>query len=239
MTTTELPYIGTELDLFSNANNWKSYFARHLKPFVSGYVAEVGAGIGGTTALLCSGDETSWTCLEPDPSLCQEITDKIADEELPANVTAEVATLADLAPARTFDSIMYIDVLEHIEDDLGEANRAADRLNPGGYLIVLSPAHQWLFTPFDEAIGHYRRYNKSSIKALKPAGVALHKCFYLDSVGLLASLGNKLLLRQSSPTLSQIKFWDNMMVPVSGVADPLTRHMFGKTIVAVWQKPTA
>lgn len=236
MTATELTYIGNELDLFSNAHNWKSYFARHLGSFVAGDVAEVGAGLGGTTSLLCTGNESSWSCLEPDPSLCTEISNKISRGELPSNVSAKVATLEDIDRSQKFDTIMYIDVLEHIEDDVSEANLAAEHLRPGGSLIVLSPAHQWLFTPFDEAIGHFRRYNKTTISALNPAGVELHKCFYLDTIGLLASLGNKLLLRQSSPTASQIKVWDNMMVPVSKLVDPITGHKFGKTIVAIWQK---
>ena len=63
-------YIGDELELFEIATTWKAYFARHLAPFISGDVAEVGAGLGGTTRLLCTGCETTWTALEPDADLC-------------------------------------------------------------------------------------------------------------------------------------------------------------------------
>ena len=58
------------------------------------------------------------------------------------------------APAdERFDTILYIDVLEHIDDDLGELARSATHLRPGGHLIVLAPAHQALYSPFDKAIG--------------------------------------------------------------------------------------
>ncbi len=239
MTSAELPYIGNELDLFSHARNWKAYFASHLKPFISGDVAEVGAGLGGTTATLCTGTESSWTCLEPDPVLCAEIVSKCRSGALQANVVAHVATLASFDPAARFDTVLYIDVLEHIEHDREEANRAAMRLKPGGNLVVLAPAHQSLFTSFDEAIGHFRRYDKSSLTSLEPEGLQLRTCFYLDSVGLFASVANKLLLRQSSPTIAQIKIWDNLMIPVSRLSDQLTGRMFGKTVIAVWQRPAA
>ncbi len=231
-----LDYIGDELELFEHAHNWKDYFANKLQTFISGDVAEVGAGLGGTTAILCAGTEDSWTCLEPDSELCKDIVSKVAAGTLPGNVEPVVATLENFDPEAKFDTIMYIDVLEHIEGDKAEADLAASRLKPGGRLIVLAPAHQSLYTPFDKAIGHYRRYSKASLKALNPAGLELETSFYLDSVGLLASLANKLFLQQSSPRLSQIKFWDNVIIPVSKVLDPLLMRSLGKTVIAVWKK---
>lgn len=58
-------------------------------------------------------------------------------------------------------------MLEHIEADAAEMNKAAALLNPGGHIIVLSPAFQFLYNPFDKAIGHYRRYNKRMLKKLQ------------------------------------------------------------------------
>ena len=230
-------YIGDELELFEIATTWKAYFARHLAPFISGDVAEVGAGLGGTTRLLCTGSETSWTALEPDADLCSDISRKLAAGALPKTVTPIVATLADLEPEVLFDTILYIDVLEHIEQDKAEVERAAAHLKPGGHLIVLAPAHQSLYTPFDKAIGHFRRYTKSSLLALEPSGLQVHKAFYLDSVGMLASLANKLLLKQAQPKRSQIRFWDRVLVPASKLFDVLTVKALGKTVIAIWQKP--
>lgn len=237
MSADEIPYIGNELDLFSHAKNWKSYFARNIQPHIRGDVAEVGAGLGGTTATLCTGKEASWVCLEPDPDLCGEIQQKCKSGVLPDNVEPHVATLESFDQNRLFDSILYIDVLEHIEQDQDEANRAAGRLREDGKLIVLAPAHQSLFTPFDASIGHYRRYDRSSLTALAPAGLELEACYYLDSIGLCASLANKLFLHQSTPKISQIKFWDNFMVPMSRLTDAVSARRLGKTVIAIWRKP--
>jgi SAM-dependent methyltransferase len=145
-------------------------------------------------------------------------------------------TLAEMEKGEKFDSIIYIDVLEHIEHDAEEVQAAARHLKDDGHLIVLSPAHQFLYTPFDKAIGHYRRYNKKTLSALIPAELETVRLIYLDSIGAFASLANKLALQQSMPTLKQILLWDKKLVPTSTFFDPLIRYYVGKTIVGIWRK---
>ena len=74
------------------------------------------------------------------------------------------------------------------------------------------------------------------LKALTPPSLRVARAFYLDSVGLLASTANRVLLKQSMPKASQLRVWDNLMVPCSRVIDPLTAHCFGKSVICVWQK---
>ena len=59
---------------------------------------------------------------------------------------------------------------------------------------------------------------------------------YLDSIGMLASLGNRLILKSSMPTRRQIALWDRLMVPISRLADPLLGHRLGKSVLGVWQR---
>ena len=126
-------YEGSELGHFAAASCWKRYFGSFLKPHLSGDVLEVGAGLGGTIPYLCTGNETSWTCLEPDPQLAAQIEASAHKANVPLTPRVIVGTLADCDPqAERFDSILYIDVLEHIEDDATELNRAAELLKPGG-----------------------------------------------------------------------------------------------------------
>jgi SAM-dependent methyltransferase len=229
-------YIGTELELFSEARNWKAYFARKIRPFLGRDVLEVGAGIGGTTAVVARDHIGCWTCLEPDPVLAARIEGVVARVSSGASFETKAGTLNDLPLGRRFDSILYMDVLEHIEDDAGEAKRAAARLNPGGNLIVLAPAHQWLYSPFDKAVGHYRRYDKASLKAAVTVDLELVQLCYLDAVGLIASTGNRFVSKQSSPTAGQVQLWDSWMVPVSRVLDPLIGHALGKSVLGVWRR---
>jgi SAM-dependent methyltransferase len=228
----EFTYIGSELSIFEKARNWKAYFTATLAPYIHGDVLEVGAGIGANTGVFARLTFRHWTCLEPDRTLLDQF-----ESSLPAGHGYELiaGAVQDLPAGRTFDSILYIDVLEHIEDDRAEMQRAARRLRPGGTLIVLSPAHQWLFTPFDEAIGHYRRYSRRSLAAVGPEGLRLERLIYLDSAGMLASLGNRLLLKSRMPTAAQIRTWDSLLVPVSRLLDPVLLRRVGKSVVAVWR----
>lgn len=232
-------YIGDELELFREATNWKAYLSASIKPYISGArVVEVGAGIGETTRYLCDGSQKEWMCLEPDRALADTISNRIANNDLPVCCRAKAGRLADL-DEEAFDTVLYIDVLEHIEDDVGEVNEVLRLLRPGGNLIILAPAHQWLFSEFDMSIGHFRRYNKSTLLAtigdrLQP--VRLH---YLDSAGVALSIANRLFLKQSLPTKKQVAFWDKFIVPISRVTDRLTAYHFGKSLLAVFSKNTS
>jgi hypothetical protein len=115
-------------------------------------------------------------------------------------------------------------------------DQQAMHLRPGGHLIVLAPAHGWLFSRFDRSIGHFRRYSARQLGELTPAGLGLVRSHYLDSVGLLASAANRLALRQSLPTARQIRFWDRVLVPLSRVIDPITWHRVGKSVLCVWTR---
>lgn len=232
----EIPYIGNELELFERATVWKTYYGHFLAPFLKGKVLEVGAGIGGTTHELCNGTQEEWLCLEPDPDLYTKLESKIKDRQLPSCCTSVKGTTGDLPPGKKFNAIMYIDVIEHIEKDAEELSRAKALLAEGGYLIVLVPAHQYLYNEFDKAIGHYRRYNKKMLINAAPGGLQLVRIMYLDSCGLLASLMNKYFLKQDYPTLKQINFWNRFMVPVSKITDFILNYNLGKTVVAIWQK---
>jgi SAM-dependent methyltransferase len=232
----EYEYVGDELDLFARAVNWKRYFASRLAPFIRGDVLEVGAGIGETTRYLCDGRQSSWVCLEPDGELALRLTGSLDARPLAPPPSVRVGTVADVEPSAGFDTILYIDVLEHIEDDHREMRRASALLKPGGAVIVLSPACPRLYSEFDRALGHYRRYTKGSLAAVMPPVLRRRSVFYLDSVGFLASAANRVLLRQSLPTAGQVGVWDRLMVPASRVLDVALGRYFGRSVVAVCER---
>ncbi len=229
-------YVGQELDTFAHARNWKKYWSGQIEPHLAGDILEAGAGFGANTEFLMSSRIASWVGLEPDPELAGRMRALFAARPEFAKCTAEVGTTGTIDGSRKFDAVLYIDVLEHIEDDSGELGRAAGLLRKGGKIIVLAPAHQWLYTPFDKAIGHFRRYDKASLAACKPRACVLRRIAYLDAAGVLASTGNRLFLKQADPTLQQILFWDRVLVPVSRLLDPLTFHCIGKSVLAVWER---
>jgi SAM-dependent methyltransferase len=232
----DFAYVGGELGLFAHATNWKRYWSGKFRTYLSGSVLEVGAGIGTNTVLLRDATPGEWTCLEPDRKLVEELKSVLAKNQLDRRCRVLEGTTSDLPPTERFDTIIYVDVLEHIPDDRAELARAAEHLRPRGRVVVLSPAHQWLFSEFDRSIGHCRRYGKRTLLSATPPTLRPIKCFYLDSCGLFASLANRMFLHQSLPTLKQILLWDRKIVPVSRIIDPLTFFRAGKSIVGVWER---
>jgi len=226
----EFKYVGSELELFSAVHNWKSYWSTQIAPFIRGDVLEVGAGIGANTSYLSRGHEHRWVCVEPDPQLAEQLSANVGQ-----NCEVACGTVQTLQ-GQKFDTVLYIDVLEHIEDDRKELEAAATILGTGGHVVVLAPAHQRLYTPFDKAIGHFRRYDRATLRRLSPDGLELRRMCYLDSAGLLLSGANRLFLRQSMPTKEQLRVWDSYVIPVSKVLDRCFCGRLGKSIIAVWRK---
>jgi len=101
---------------------------------------------------------------------------------------------------------------------------------------VLSPAFNFLYSPFDRSIGHYRRYDKKMFQGLTPQGCKLEKMIFLDSVGIATSLVNRLILSQAMPTVNQILFWDRRIIPVTKWFDRLIGYRFGRSLLGIWKK---
>src|SRR5687767_7204706 len=120
----EYTYPGAELIFFLYADRWKKYFSRQVKPYIKGTVLEVGVGIGGNTAFLHDSSASAWLMLEPDKNMAANLEEFVQQKKYPSNCRLKKGTIADLD--QYFDTIIYIDVLEHIEADAAEVQKAAE-----------------------------------------------------------------------------------------------------------------
>ena len=230
----EFRYVGSELDSFKLAVNWRRYWQRFVSPFVRGKVLEVGAGLGTVTKDLCT-PANEWYALEPDRQMSSILAENLNVDQRSV-VTLLNGRTDSLGQEVTFDTILYIDVLEHIEDDVTEVERAFSLLKSGGHMVVLSPAHQDCFSVFDSAVGHFRRYDRQSIELVRPGEALEVDVRYLDSVGLFLLKLNRWLKLTNSPSSSTIFIWDRILVPISRVLDTLSGYRLGKSILVIWKK---
>lgn len=236
MQNNHIEYLGGELALFKNATNWKKYFSNKLHPYIKGNVLEVGAGTGINTPFLIPNANVieSWFCLEPDLNMSSQIDDNVSKLGI-NNIKVFSGTIEEIKD-QSFDTIIYIDVIEHIQDSQKEIRLAKDRLNSNGHLIILVPAYGFLFSEFDEKIGHYRRYNKELLNYEINGNLHEVQLYYLDSLGFFASSANKLLLKKTLPTNKDIWFWDKIMIPCSKFLDRLFFRSFGKSLIGIYKK---
>ena len=176
---------------------YNRYLWERVKPFVGHRVLEVGAGTGNMTRHMAQRERVFATELNPrylrilDNTFRNDPHVRIGSWDLSAPPPADL-------PA-DFDTIVCLNVLEHIEDDTSALRRLRERLVPGGRLVLIVPALRRLYGEIDRAIGHYRRYEPEEILAkLQAAGfeVEHHACF--NTIGVPGWYLNSCLLKRRS-----------------------------------------
>jgi SAM-dependent methyltransferase len=139
---------------------WLRYdVVRRMLPASEGRLLEVGAGLGSMGALLA--DRFEYVGLEPDPTSFATASERVGTRGRVLNCAVE-----QLAPSERFDVLCAFEVLEHLEDDFGALSRWLDHVRPGGWVLVSVPLGRHRFGPQDEWVGHYRRCDKTDLKAL-------------------------------------------------------------------------
>jgi hypothetical protein len=135
-----------------------------------------------------------------------------------------------------FDSVVYINVLEHIQDDRTELAHALEILNPQGHLLLFVPALAWLYSDFDKQIGHFRRYTKKDLSSLvRNIGFTLVKAQYFDLAGIIPWYINFVLLRHSIGSAS-VSLYDKLMVPTMRLIESVVPLPIGKNVLLIGKK---
>jgi hypothetical protein len=225
-------YIGNELELFENAPNWKSYLFTEIEKYVGrrNFSIEVGCGIGANSSYIAR-FSNKYIGIEPDALLCKKAILRYPEFDFINGFFSEAKIKSDVMP----DLVLLIDVLEHIEDDHLEITKIWESLELGATLVILVPAHQFLFSKFDASVGHYRRYSKKSLTKVMSSHNAALKIIELDSIGFILSLASKILNPNGVMTLKKVKLW-NLLVPISKKIDSLLRFKIGKSILLIAYK---
>ena len=225
-----MKYPGAELDSFDKASIWRKYIFWNIKNYIKGFTLEVGAGIGSFTSNYKS-LASNITLSEIDTDNLDFVKEKFKTENF--NFTSDYTKNIN----KNFDTIMYLNVLEHIKEDDKEILDAFEKLNPNGYLIILVPAHNKLYSKFDKAIGHYRRYDISFFKNIKLQKSKLVKLCFLDSAGYFLYYLNKIFFKEEVyPSKIKILIWDKIFTPFTFFLDKILMNKVGKNILYVIQK---
>lgn len=219
-------YDGWELKYFDKASNFRKYQFDLVKKFIKGKVAEVGPGNG--------------VFLKYYLPLANEIELFEPSENFLINLNkfknSKVKIINDYFKENKnyYDTILYLDVLEHIEDDQKEIHIAYESLKVGGALIINVPAFQHLYSKFDEDIDHYRRYSKNTLKFLtNKINFTKTNLIYYDSIGYFLSIASKLFIKNYLNNFDKkIRIWDRLM-PYSKLLDLLILNQLGKSLIMV------
>jgi len=226
-------YMGQDLDVVSIAENYNKWILDCFHPYVSGNVIEVGAGHGTMSRLiakLCA----NFIAVEPDENNCRVIFHKLKDY-----YRAETfhGFLSDFPKNKQeINKIIYINVLEHIEDEVAELTIAKQLLSANnGHLLIFVPALQTLYGTVDRQVGHYRRYSKKYLVDLleNKLDMKIIKIKYFDIVGVIPWYILSCVFKLTGQNPTTVKIYDKLIVPIMS---KLERHLpvpIGKNIYTI------
>jgi 2-polyprenyl-3-methyl-5-hydroxy-6-metoxy-1,4-benzoquinol methylase len=203
------------------------YMYRTIAPFLGRRVLEVGAGIGNLTIHLARGREVVAT--ELDAGYVETLRHRFRDR-----VSVDVERWDVCEPfSRTsakFDSVVCLNVLEHIDDEGAALARVREVLRPDGALVLLVPAHPALFSSLDEAVGHRRRYARHDLETtLARAGYDIDRLFAFNFWGLFGWWLNGVVLRRRRLPGEQLSLFGRLSGPLT-----LVERLLGPPVGLSW-----
>jgi SAM-dependent methyltransferase len=222
------------LENLDGAENYAKWIFGLVAPYVGGEVLEVGAGHGTFTERLAQPADRLVAC-ELSERCTSVLIDRFAGNSAIEVVHGDVTSAAASGP---FDTVVLINVLEHIERDDETLREIRGLLNPGGRLVLWVPAFPMLYSDFDRRIGHYRRYRRSALQAqLLQAGFDVSDIRYVNAVGALAWLVVARYLGRTPTTGAPVRLFDRYLVPVLRALERRIRVPFGQSVFAVAARP--
>ncbi|MFH0948005.1 MAG: class I SAM-dependent methyltransferase [Elusimicrobiota bacterium] len=221
------------LKAFALTQNYNKWIYEIFKPYIGKNVVEVGCGIGNLTQYFLKScdkligiDTSSFFIkhLKIDYPKLELYNFDITDDK--------VLSLKD----KNIDTIVSVNVLEHVKDDEKALSNMFKLLLPGGYLLLFVPALSWLFGSLDENVKHYRRYNKGQLKhKIEQAGFKTEKIFYSNFLGIFGWYINcKILKRRRFPIVQPIVF--DKFVPLLSKIEKNIKPLIGMNLIVIANK---
>jgi 2-polyprenyl-3-methyl-5-hydroxy-6-metoxy-1,4-benzoquinol methylase len=202
----------------NRAPRFTHWMADVIRPYMGERILEIGAGIGNLTLQLAP--RTAYWATDINPEYLATL------ERLQANrpylrVKYIDATNASTFPAQaSFDTVIFLNVLEHLADDLGALRNVHGALDNNGVAVVLVPNGPGLYGTLDEVLGHYRRYTETQLTAVgQAAGFKVEQVLRFNRPGVPAWWLNGRILRRTTFGLAQIRLL-NLLTPIFRLIDP-------------------
>tara|TARA_B100000886_G_scaffold302741_1_gene232962 strand:- start:1658 stop:2353 length:696 start_codon:yes stop_codon:yes gene_type:complete len=224
-------YDGWELEYFDLSKNFRKYQFSIINKFIKGTVAEIGPG-NGVNILNYLDNCNSLDLFELNKDLFNNLNKNFGSLKK-INIFNEIFD----GDIEKYDSILYLDVLEHIQNDEKEILKALKLLKKNGNLIINVPAFKFLYSDFDSDVGHYRRYSKKDILRMADKfKLKISTIKYYDSIGFALSLLSKIFSSNYRKNFqTKIKFWDSLII-FSKIIDLITFNLVGKSLFIVIKK---
>jgi len=215
---------------------YNRYLFSKVQPFLKGRICEVGSGTGQITQFLTAYE--SVTALDPESSVHLQALQKFAYQlNINCVQTAIEACPNYLVPEGQYDTVVCVNLLEHLKYDITVLEIMGELLTDTGHVIAVVPAYNSLYGPLDRAQGHLRRFNRLTLReAFLDAGLEVTTCFYFDILGMLGWYWHSRWCGyERIPTWSARLY--NRLLPLVGAFENHFLLPFGQSLLMVGRKP--
>ena len=234
-------YAGKDLEAMSFAVNYHRWILSIFEPHLGSRVVEVGAGTGSFSELLLERRLETLSLVEPSTAMYEQLCRRI--EELTPSVSMKAYNdvfenvAMQIRSAERPDSIIYVNVLEHIADDVNELNVINTTLEAGGRLFIFVPALRWLHGSMDRQLGHFRRYTRTELeKKCVAAGFRVIMSKYFDLLGVLPWWVKYKVLQSDRMEPGAVRFYDQRVVPMAKTLESSVTPPIGKNVLLIAEK---
>ncbi len=222
------------LEILTEAKNYNRWIAENFFPYIKAPLLEFGAGIGNMSELLSS--YTPLCLTDTDASMLAHLKNKFSHLN---DVSVNFLDITQPPPEHlvgSFQTVIGINVLEHVEDDERALFHLGTVLKPSGRLLLLVPAKKWAYTDLDRQLGHFRRYEKKELgEKLAKASFQIEKLYYFNSIGLLSWIIRDKIQRSGGLRPYQISSFDSI-VPLLKRVESKVSMPVGISLIAIAQK---
>jgi 2-polyprenyl-3-methyl-5-hydroxy-6-metoxy-1,4-benzoquinol methylase len=236
-TQTQEQYAADDLETMQEARRYSAHLFNLFRSHVGKRVLEVGSGIGTMSRPLA--DHADMVLgLEPNLNCVTRLQNAMRGHPRFVLRTChlEECDRAELTDHR-FDTVVCVNVLEHIADDAGALRTFRDVLSPKGRVLIFVPAVQAAYGPLDAELGHHRRYSKPTLaKAFADAGLDLITLRYTNPIGLVGWMYNAHISKSTAHSLTQVKLFETLVAPWALPLERLVTPPIGLSLVAVGQR---
>jgi ubiquinone/menaquinone biosynthesis C-methylase UbiE len=218
------------------ATRYFQWLCRLVSPYVGKRVLEIGCGMGNFTRVLP--DRECVVGIDIDEGVLKVHHERFRDREHVAAYRMD-STSSDFSMLERYrpDSVVCLNVLEHIEDDRLALANMQSVLQPGGRAVLIVPAFQSLFGPIDQKLGHYRRYSKSMLRDLaEQTGFRVMRLRYMNLIGFFGWWFNARVSKRTEQSEAQIAVFDSLVVPIQAAIEALIEPPWGQSIFTVLEK---
>jgi SAM-dependent methyltransferase len=227
-------YLGRDLEAMSFAKNYHKWLIDEFKPYFGQSVAEVGAGTGNFSELLMQHIK-HLVAFEPSETMYPLLKERFSENPGVKTINSIFASECSKFEG-CLDSIIYINVLEHIENDKQELSCVYKTLRHGGHALIFVPALSFLYSDHDKNMGHFRRYHKKDlVKLVQHIGFNIRKAKYFDLAGIIPWYIAFVLLKKSV-TGGKVSLYDKLAVPLMQKVERFITPPVGKNLLLVIQK---